>query len=180
MDFELPDEQIEEQIRKLTAHQDPRMPQKFGMIIHGKIYNSSIHGKHANLTACYGMPAMMHRSPQLEVFITGNNSALMEGKDLIPIDSISSYITWYFPHDKPFGEKILKLGKSPLASTKAFSQAIKQMSEGYLGYYQKNATILFNKSLCELDSAELIKVKKSYPFELRLWIGDPQVVLSIK
>lgn len=173
LDFELSDSQLEEQIRTLTADQDPKLPQKFGLQLNGKIYNSSIHGKHTNLTACYGMPAMMHRSPQLEIFITGNNMALMEGKDLIPLDSITSYIGWYFPHDKPYGEKIVKLGKSPLASNIVFKRVVDEIAHGYLRYYDKNAALLYNKTVCQLDSLELISVSKRYPFELRFWIGDP-------
>jgi len=175
LDFDLTNSDLEEKIRKLTAAQDSRKPQRFGLLINGLALNSSIHAKHANLTACYGMPAMMHRSPQLDVFITGDGKALMEGRDLIPLDSITGYIHWYFPHDNPYGEKIVKVNKSKLTPLSVFENGVEHIVNGYLKYYEKRAEELFQKPVCELDSTQLSAVKKSYPFELRLWIGEPSV-----
>lgn len=178
LDFSRPDSDLEKQIRTATTHQDQKLPQKFRLTLNGINYNASIHAKHQNSLACYGMPAMMHRSPQLEVFITGNGTALMEGKDLIPLDSIPGYIQWYFPHDKPFGEKIVKVNKSALTNNSSFEYGISQVANGYLNYYQKRAQELYQTPVCELDSTQINQISKHYPFEIRLWIGDPSAVFQ--
>ncbi len=176
LDFSKTKGELENKIRSITSAQNQKKPLHFNLLLNGKNYHSSIHAGHSIKPACYGMPAMQHRSPQLEVNLNFPNQALMEGKHLIPLDSIPGYIRWYLPNDKPYGEKVVKLTWKPESDALAIEKTIAQIGKGYLSFYEKEARAKFKKPLCQLDSTELNVVSKKYPFELRLWVGDPAIL----
>jgi len=173
LDFSLPAAQLEAQLRGLTSAQNQKKPLHFGLLFNGNALNASIHAAHLIKPACFGMPAMQHRAPQLEVNLIYQNKALLEGKALISLDSIPGYIDWYFPNDKPYGEKIVKLAYQPGLSVKSITKSIQKITEGYQKFYRTQSQLIFNKPICQLTSAELKEVSKKFPFELRLSIGDP-------
>lgn len=176
LDFSKPSQELESKIRSITSAQDQKKPLHFNLLLNGQNYHSSIHAAHAVKPACYGMPAMQHRSPQLEVNLNFPNKVLVEGRHLISLDSISNFIEWYFPNSKPYGEKVVKLTWKPDSEPQAIEKTIEHIAEGYLKFYEKESELKFQKPLCDLDSTELKAVSKKHPFELRLWVGDPAVI----
>lgn len=172
LDFNLPNDQIENLIRSSTKSQDKKGPQKFGFVINGISYNASIHSEHLIKNACYGMPSMRHQSPQLEVSIYEDGMLVVEGKELISCDSLPRYIAWYFPNDKPYGEKVTKLNWANDHSKDEIERTISKIAQGYLGYYESESSKKFNKPFCSLNKEEYYEITKKYPFEIRLWMGD--------
>ena len=173
LNFNKSKEELESEIRTMVPSNDLKSPVKFGLKVNGKIYNSSIHAPHINQFACYGMPAMRHKSPQLEVLMNNEHKLMIEGLHRLEIDSLANFISWYFPNDAPYGEKVVKLQCDEACTDLKIKECIEAIGDGYLNYYRKESKRKFQKPIYELDSAELNLVSKKYPFELRLWIGDP-------
>jgi len=175
LDFNKTKGELEMQIRTVASSSDMKTPVNFGLELNGKTYNSSIHAPHINQFACYGIPAMRHKSPQLEV-IMNKNHIMIDGIHRLDIDSLDSFIEWYFPYDVPYGEKVVKLQCDESCSSEKIEKCIEAIGDGYINYYRKEAAARYQKNLCDLDSLEINTVSKKYPFELRLWLGDPAPV----
>lgn len=177
LDFTKTKEELETEIRVKAPSSDIKAPVRFGLELNGKTYNSSIHAPHINQFACYGMPAMRHKSPQLEVLMNKNHKLMIDGMHRMELDSLANFIGWYFPNDAPFGEKIVKLQCDSECSSRKIEKCIEAIADGYMSYYRKEAAASYLKNICELDSTESKELSKKYPFELRLWLGDPAPVM---
>ncbi|MFT4723191.1 MAG: hypothetical protein ACI8QW_000257 [Saprospiraceae bacterium] len=177
LDFTKPKEELETEIRVKVPSSDIKAPVRFGLELNGKTYNSSIHAPHINQFTCYGMPAMRHKSPQLEVLMNKNHKLMIDGRHRMEIDSLANFIGWYFPNDAPFGEKIVKFQCDSECSSIKIEKCIEAIADGYMSYYRKEAAANYLKNICELYPTEREELSKKYPFELRLWLGDPPPVM---
>lgn len=177
LDFNKTKEELEMEIRANAPSTDIKAPVRFGLALNGMIYNSSIHAPHTNQFACYGMPAMRHKSPQLQVIMNKYHKLMIDGMYKMEIDSLANFIEWYFPNDSPFGEKIVKFQCDAECYSIKIEECIEAIAGGYMSYYRKEAAANYRKNICELDTTERKELTKKYPFELRLWLGDPEQVM---
>ncbi len=123
----------------------------------------------------------VHFFPRLEILLNNKNKALLENSEIIDIDSIPNWFLYNFPDKakQSWQKNHIRFYWSNLMTEKQINNGIKLIIKGYLNKINAISKEIYNKDVCDLTGAELLKIKEKIPFELELASISESVYLEM-
>ena len=92
--------------------------------------------------------------------------------EIIPIDSLKSWIGSNYPSDEPYKHQEVSIKWSERVPTDSLKKVFSNIVDGYLLNYEVLAHKLYSKSICDLSNSQVDSLKIELPFNLKLNIGQ--------